>query len=699
MEKNTKKIIKTIGISVIIAIIYEILLKYIFKVETEYLIDKIIVDSLILSFIGFHIAFGISKLYDFIIKHRFKIASVCVIVFTLLQYSGSSNGILSNLVLEPEKNNMLLGVNRSIRSDEYALETPLAVSQKNNNYNYNNELLRGITTDVFSIVHAPVKDILSIGKLYNFGYFFLSSGMALAFYWNLRFFVLILVSYELCSIITNKNKGISVVATIIIVFSGAVQWNYSNAFVDILIFGQLALVLLDKFMNSDKFKIKLLCLIGITLSAISYIFTFYPAYMVALGYVFLALAIWIIIKNRKNVKINLKDIISIAGCIAVIIILCFRYLNLSSNTLDIVYNTSYPGERTETGGGALPYLFSYLYNFLLPYMEIGDNCSLASIISLFPIPMIMAILYMYKKEKHISFLLPLSIVGVLETVFCISGFPEIISKITLFNYTLVERVAVAVGFANFYLLIYMLANIQENFVNIKSAIRISLILICVVAFVPLPTAISNRGYMSLFAALLCLYTFAFLNNGDLRYRKVLLTFLVIFSLIGGLLVNPITKGVYAVTDTDFAKSIQKIVAEDEDALWITTDNIMVLANYAVANGAKTLNSTNIYPNANIFKTVLGKEKSEEQKDIWNRYAHIEIVIDDENKVELKDKDKVKLYITVDKLKELNIDYIITYDEKISEKNIEVEKIYEKKNEDELKINDKQVTGLYIYKVL
>lgn len=698
MEKNKQKILKTIGISIILAIIYEVFMKFIIKIETNYLIDKIIVDSFIFSFIGFHITFGIKNLYDFIIEHRYKIAIICVIVFTLLGYSGSSNGVLTNWFFEKEKSNVLFGANRSIRSDEYGLETPLAVSQKYNNYKYTNDSLRGADTDVFSIVHAPIKDILSLGKLYNLGYFLLSTEMALAFYWNLRFFGLILISYELFSIITNKNKLISIVATIMLVFSGAVQWTYSNAFVDILLWGQLALVLLDKFMISDKFKTRLLCLIGITISAISYVFTFYPAYMICLGYIFFALAIWIIIKNRKKFKITLKDIISIVIGIAVIVTLCLRYLNLSANTLEIISNTSYPGDRIETGGNGIPYLFTYLYNFLLPFINMGDNCALASIISIFPVPMLMAIYYIYKKEKHVSFLLPVSIVAILESVFCISGFPEWLSNITLFKYTIVERVAVTVNFANFYLLIYMISNIQENLVSIKSAIRISLVLICVAAFVPLPTVISSRIYLSIFAAILCLYTFLFLNNGDARYRKVLLTFLVIFTIIGGLLVNPITKGVDAITETDFAKEIKKITKEDEDALWITTDNMMILANYAVANGAKTLNSTNIYPNKEMFELVLGKENAEKQKDIWNRYAHIEVIIAEENKVELVDKDKIRLYLTTEKIKQLNVKYIISYNN-LFEEELDVKKIYENRNKEEVTLGGKKVNSLYIYEVL
>ena len=696
MGNTKKKILITVLISIVISIIYELFLKYVQKVNSIFLIDKIIVDAMIVFFIAIHFVIGISKIYNFLIENRYKIVGILLILLTLLQYSGSSNGIFSRITLEINKDNTLFGVPREIHSNEYALETLLAVAQKDNDYDYINNSIRGSKTDVFSVLHVPVKDILSIGRIFNLGYYILGSGMGLAFWWNIRFFALILVSFELCMLITNKNKKISCCGTIIIAFSGACQWWFSHHLIDILIWGQLIIVLLDKFLLSNKYTHKILYSLGITISIVSYIFTQYPAWMISFGYVFLALMSWVIIKNRKDYKFNVKDILIITINFAIVGILIYRYFILSNETLKIINNTIYPGKRFETGGNGLRYLFSYLYNFLLPYKNLGNNYEMANIISIFPIPMIMAIYYLYKKEKHISFLLPIAIVAVLETVFCISGFPEIISKLTMFRYVIVERAAVAVSFANMYILLYMLSNIQEDFFKIKSSIKIATITMCVVILVPLPEGIATRRYVTIISCLLCMYTFLFLNNGDSRYRKVLLSFLVIFTIVGSICVNPITKGTYIITETNLAKKIQEISNKDKDSLWMTLDNMMTLSNYAVANGAKTINSTHIYPNEEFYQLIF-----EKYKDIWNRYAHIEITLDKENKLELIDKDKIKLYITLEKINELGIDYIVTYqnEKEIKEKGIDVEVLYENKIEESININGKQESEIYIYKII
>lgn len=642
---KSKKILKVVLISIVISIIKEIVFTYLLKMPSNYYFDRILISTIIFTFIGLHFVIEIRELYDFIIKYRYKISIICIILFTLLQYSGSSNGILTFCVLEPEKDNTIWGSSNGIRSDEFALETPLAISQTKNGLSFFNEFLRGKNTDVFSTVHAPVKDILSIGKLFNLGYF-INSGIGLAFSWNLRFFLLLLVSYELFYIITNNKKYYAFIGAIVITFSGAVQWL---SMFDIIICGELALVLLNKFLNSKEFKIRTLCLMGITICAITYVFTFYPPFIVAFGYVFLALGIWIIIKNRKEYKISVKDFIVAILYICFMSFIFYRYYTLSLDTLKILNNTSYPGNRESTGGNGIIYLFSWVVNPFLNQIKFEDNCVLASIISLFPIPLLFSIYYI-KNKKNLSFFIPIVLVNILEIIFVIFGIPKFISNITLLSYSTVERISVAVNFANVYMLFYIISNFENKILTLKNK---NIILICI----------------------------------------------LVLSIFIGASVNPITKSVYGITQTDIALKIQEIVSK-EDGLWISIQDIMSLSNYAVANGAKVVNSSNIYPNEEFFIKVLGNEKAEMQKSIWNRYCHIKVVFDDECYVEELSKDTIVLHINFEKIKELGIDYIITYKniETFESKGLELEKIYEKKSEKIVTINDEEVDSVYIYKV-
>lgn len=64
----------------------------------------------------------------------------------------------------------------------------------------------------------------------------------------------------------------------------------------------------------------------------------------------------------------------------------------------------------------------------------------------------------------------------------------------------------------------------------------------------------------------------------------------------------------------------------------------------------------------MLKLVLD-EKYEENREIYNRYAHIMVELtNDESDVELLTLDSIKLYINLEDLKVMNVKYILTSEE-------------------------------------
>lgn len=455
-------------------------------------------------------------------------------------------------------------------------------------------------------------------------------------------------------------------------------------------------------MNATNFKKRLLWSLVLAFSAISYIFTLYPAWMISFGYVFFALLIWIIIKNFKNYKFKKTDLICLAVCLALISIFVGRFYILSKNEINIILNTSYPGNRVSTGGKGIQYLFSYAYSFFLPFMQTEDNMLYASMLSFFPVPLIMGMIYVYKKEKNYDFLMPLMIVSVLESIWCISGLPSFLAKITLLQFVPVERCAVAVALASIYMYIYIISNIDEKFISLSNTMKITIALLIVFFCISRPYPLENsKGYMYLFSAIMAMAFFMCLNCTDKRYVKIFLGIALIWTLVSGIFVNPITKGTSIITKTKLANAIQKEVAENPDAVWITENMDMVVSNYLVANGAKTLNSTNTYPNEEFWKKVLG-DKLEENREIWNRYAHIRIKLtDQETSLSLDGEDRIIINLNYEKLKDLNVNYIVSYNGKIAENlannaSLKLDKIYKNEIRNSKNIDGEQISGIYIY---
>jgi len=348
--------------------------------------------------------------------------------------------------------------------------------------------------------------------------------MPLYLWWGIKFLGLVLVSYELFLIITNENKKLSIIGTIVLTFSGTVQWNINS--IDALIIGELITVLVHKFLNKDRISEKIIISICIILGSVIYMFTFRP-YAVSFGYLFLALILWIALKNKEKLKD--KKIYILGSLTGILIIIGMVVAGVYFNNNNVEYS--------DINMKGISIFFSYLYNFLLPFNRFDGQELFASVVSVFPLPMFIALYYLYKKEKHMEFLLPITTVTVLETVFCISGFPEIVSKITFFSEVISLRAIASVQISNLFIMFYFLANVDEELFKMKSAMRITIVCACILVFIKLPVIYSAKIFIYLFAAEISLLSFLFLNFNEKKYQKVLLFFLVLITLIGGVPVN------------------------------------------------------------------------------------------------------------------------------------------------------------------
>ena len=641
--------------------------------------DRIPILTVILFFAGSHFIFNIKELYNNIYKYRFYIAGIVLIYAVLMGYSGSSIGIYNDII-QPNNREIyyspIFGDSRTIRTDEWAVNAPSFVSQcvdpNGNNYSYYHDSLRGTKTEMFSQLNQPILDILSIGKPFTLGALILGASRGYSFLWAASIIALLLVSFEFCMVISKNNKLASLLGMLLISFSASTQWWQCY---NIFTWGMLAIVLFDKFMLTKKFSTKILCSIGIFISGISYIFYFYPTWQVPYGYIYLAVLIWVVIKNWKEYKINKKDILLIIAIILAIGAILGIYFVKSADALKLITGTDYPGKRFETGGKEIKTIFSYVYSIIFPYKidTISNPCELSSMISFYPIPMLIALIYLVrniKNKKHFSFLIPMLIISIVYSIFMVFGVNEMFAKITLLYMTPAGRLAVPLGFSQILLIVYMLGNFTKEDIILKNEIikKAGTVLASIaIMYIALKTdmnILQNHPMYIYICGLILVYgIYQIVNINEEKNKKRLIMLLIPVAILTGATVHPIQKGISVLTDKPVAKKTQEIVSQDkENNLWICDSTNFMTNNYLLASGAKIINSTNLYTNFDLYKTVLGEEKSQkpEVRYVYNRYSHINMEItEDKNDIELVQQDSIKISLTSEKIRELGVKYILT----------------------------------------
>ena len=627
----------------------------------------------------------VKKIFDWIFKYRYWIAIIIFILCIIFELSGSSIGAWGTFIQTDQTDDgVIFGKSREVRSDEWAVLTPMTFSQSFDGFNYFSNIIRADKTDVAMVYALPIMNFIQIFRPFQLGYLFLGIAKGLSFFWYGRFIALFLVMIELFMILTKKNKVLSVIGAFLITLAPIVQWWFAvNGIAEIFIFGGLAIILLYKYMNTDSLKKRCLYLFFLYICAGGYLLVLYPAWQIPMFYIFLAIAIWVIVQNRKNCKMNYKDFISI-GITILAFALTMGYIFYNSfDTIKAVMGTVYPGSRAETGGGVGTYFFQYPMNIFLPFKEAGllINLSESSVVfGLFPIGIILTCIVLFKEKKKDLLLILFSILYIIFSVWCIWGFPEILAKLTLLSNSQAKRAFLAVGVLDVLLLIRSLSLMEKPLKRIPSII-ISVVLTILMVFM---CEKNNHEYvtlkMGIAMGIMLIYLFYMALRYKAKYANICFSAGIIFvMLMSGLTVNPVRKGVDNIYNSNIIKKVQEI-NNNENGNWIVEELGFPIGNYILMAGVPVINSSNTYPDLERWQKIDTESKYE---DIYNRYSHISIKIRNNDnmpaeKFELLGPDYMNVYLTPEEIKSLDVKYIFTVNnlEDFNTNNLKFEKIYE-----------------------
>ncbi len=635
----------------------------------------------VISFLIFLALFlAIEKIgYERIHKYRYLIAGIVFIGLVVFGITGSSIGYVTNFFIQ-EDNDVLYGVSRGIRVDEWGVFTPMTWSQYFDpfgKFSYFSSVVRAESTDVFLEYGQPVASWLMLFKPFFIGYLFLPFEKGMAFFWCGRLIVLFMVSYEFGRLITRDNRKLSFVYAVATAFAPVVQWWFAiNGFVEMLISLQLSIVLLCKYLSSDKKTIKILCSQGIVICAGMYVLSMYPAWMIPLGYVLLGMIVWAFIEFgvKKKRKIELFDVIAVLGAVVILGLSAAYVYSRSAQTIEAITSTVYPGKRFETGGGVLNYLFNYVSNIwysVLGTSAFANPCETAQFLSLFPIGIILYGLYVFKTRKRDLLSDIMLVITVFFLMWCVFGVPGILAKLTFMGSSTANRTIVALGFAHGILLIrsITLAIEEKLSLNLKKVILFSVVFSTTIVWISYTL---NRDYYSRGMVIWEILIFSALFLGalycsDKAVFKPWMSVYIVVTLMSGLLANPVRAGEESVANIPELVMVENCVKNDPEAVWAVEGVGYPVTNTLLLKGARTINSTNVYPDIERWKKV---DPDGRYNEVYNRYAHIMISYgESDEKFALQNTDYFLVYLNYDELKKLGVNYIFTPNDYTSEGNM------------------------------
>lgn len=635
---------------------------------------------------------------------RYAVAVVAVLAAVLLDVSGSSVGMWAQALGNGTDAGTLLGVPRGVRSDEWLVSTPFALSQGHVGYAALSSLVRGTATDMTMTYGQPAWAIPTLFRPFLWGYLVLGGSCGLAFFWAARNAALLTVTFELARVVTRDRRALSLAVALVVAFSTQVQWWFAvNSVVELLVFGQGLVLALRAYLRAASDGASAPCRWG--LGALlawmcgGYLFALYPAWQVSLFYVFAAMGVWVLVDWRRKVREGTarpvaasRLVVPVACPLLVVAALAGAALWLSRDMVAATAASVYPGTRFETGGhlGALP--FSYAQSLLsaagtpgsLWEGEATNASEQATMVTLLPLPLVLGAWRALRRRDALCRCLCVADLFLLAYGYL--GFPAWLSRVTLMSNVPDYRLALALGLANVVLLARCLACADEPVANdsaaggegrlasrvgpssagARAATSRPSVGFAVLAFAagacalaaarlvvrPSVPLVERAMLVALACAAALLLACRLVLGADVR--RALLVASLLCLVPGGLFVNPVQHGVAALVESPQAQMVER-VSDADPGLWAA--DAPVGGQLCAAVGAASLNSVNTYPDFARWHLI---DPGGANEGAYNRYAHIYLALTyGPTTYAVPQGDVLRVDLNVDDLRRLGVRYFLS----------------------------------------
>lgn len=646
--------------SVMLAVIAVIVTELMDGTELLYWICPILIGLNSLRYFFYE---KIKKLTDFIIQYRWLVAGLVFAVLVCLHIHGSSISAYNALCDhdESEASGILFGTGKLIRTDEYGVQVPYFFSQYYNGYKEISHQMSLSGQDMIIGYNSPVLDFTLIGKPFVWGYILFGNEIGLSWYWCSKVILALMAAFEMIRILT-KNDEIALFGAFLIVYSPVMQWWFSPHMYDVFFWAMSVFVAGYYFFTAKNRFWKLFTVLLAVSVLVGFVVALFPSLQVANGLCVFVLFIACLIRDREQITFHKKDWIRLLIAAAATGAILLHWVMNAKDAIEILSNTAYPGKRISVGGDFdLDALFTNINTFFIPFHN-PATYNQPEFSSFIHLGVLCLLLYPYllmknKKDKGLVVGGAFFLIMLVQVEYMLIGFPEWLSKATLFSY--INRMNIAYGFTaalfTCWTAQYLIQHrelLKHWYPYIALAVFTGLYLYST-KFMFDSSFLKNPLHKNLYYILVCgLSLIGLFLIRD--WKRYVISFLTMATVLTGMFVNPVCYGIKPLTDHNYIQEAIKLNKEEEGN-WIAVGTYWE-QNLLLANGMKTLNAVNYYPDFQKWKSI---DPDRKYKDQYNRYAHIFIFLTDSDTViQNPVSDQTVVDLNVNQVKSFGADYVL-----------------------------------------
>ncbi len=571
-------------------------------------------------------------------KHRWDIyfgASICLSFLLLVSggWTGSSLGLA--LKASPMVEHSALswkGQDRSVRSDEWQVLTPLAISQTASTppFQITNKLLGidGQNMMVMGMTGVPVAHLSSIAKPATWGFFLFDLRGGLSWYWWFAFFACFTALWLV--LIQFLRLDWRVAAVLSLTAAGSPYSIAYSGWPAYTTFFPLTALLALRGVLTKKSQWRILSF-GVLLgwSIAGFALVLYPSWQISLVYLFLPLTLAWLWQAREELQWGRTQALAMTlGIIAVAGLLASWWVD-SHTAVDAVRATVYPGGRSVEAGGDIDPWF-LIKGWLSPVtMYAGSELMVPSDAASFTfviwaaIPAMVFRMYINRRIDWVACTLIATAVFILAFMFV--GFDKRFAQMTFLGMATSYRMDLVLGITQTFMLGLLMSPGNRSSGQLTNKAHLACIALALASVTwawwlaeKLPAAIFQTvpsGFLFLSCAGIGATTYALLSG---RYLWAIGA-LALWTASASIPFNPLGQATDRIaTSSEFTKFITNIDPKDPSpAIAVIGER-----NWAMtlpAAGVHVVNTVFYYPQESLWKNL---DPNNQHTAIHNRYHRL-----------------------------------------------------------------------------
>jgi hypothetical protein len=567
---------------------------------------------------------------------------------------------------------LLLGTAKDVRADEWMTQTPWMLSQASTDppFQTSNPNVGDGATGL--LVNLPIRHWTSLFRPQFWGFFILDFERAFSWYWNLKWYVLVVGSFLFFRIISRARALATIAGTVLVFFAPYMQWWYSTGavlpeIVGLTFLGLWAFHLIRRAQTRRGILLGALTLLVVIQN---FIYCCYPRFQIPLLYFALLAAVWMGMTIRPRPTHRLFRYGCLGAVLGLVGVAGLAWYNEVAPTLRLTAQLEYPGKVFSVGGDFawsqffVPFLAFGMTEFHFPAGLVNASNAAGFILLL---PFIAVVLANRPRAWRDRFVILMLCFAAAVGYFMIIGIPPALAKYSGWSLVYSTRGILPIGIALIACFVRALAwtpsrrVISPAFGLILAGALGAAWWFCLsivnqkyAEFVPGGLVLAIAVYL----AVICILLVG-------RSQWLATALLMVPIVAAGALVNPIGRGLPGFYDSEAFRELRSFAGKDHSGRWLVIGRNL-RSNYVPylvkAAGGHVLSGIRCNPDMAVFEVL---DPAREHFNVWNRFAVIRYARSLDGEIGLKLTSGVSYDVTLpfrlDLLDRLGIKYILTVD--------------------------------------